>query len=301
MKHVRHPDIDKQWWDRQLLRCSNRMWYAQSWVLDLTSPGWEALVDERSGAIMPLTWRSKFIFKYLFQPYGSQQLGVFAMQYANDLGEAFIKSIPDEFRLWDIALNEAMEPFEMDGASCTPLAQQVLLLDRPIAGMREGYSAGHRRNLRKAEGGPPISTDINAGEFTQLFVRTTARRFKSGTATDHATLEQVIARAIQLGQCTILGIRKGGELCAAGCFMEWEGRSIFYKSALADGALELKGMFRVTDAYIERNTGSGLLLDFAGSNTPSVARFNSGFGAQGRIYLHLKRNDLPPPFKWFKQ
>lgn len=300
IEHVRHPSIDKAAWDKGLLRCSNRMWYAQSWVLDITSPGWDALIDEQNGAIMPLTWRKKLIFKYLFQPYGSQQLGVFAPEYSDAIGAAFIRSIPQEFKFCDIAMNEAMGDMQIAGFTFSPLDQQVILLDRSVEQLRREYSQGHIRNLRKAGSIPEVTQNVNPKEFRELFVRTTAKRFNSGTPADHQRLERVIGKALQLEQCTILGLRSGPELCAAACFMEWEGRSIFYKSAVDAKGQEMKAMFRILDQYIASHANSALLLDLAGSNTPSVARFNSGFGAERKVYLRLQRNDLPIPFKWFK-
>ena len=300
IERLRHHEIDKEWWDQRSLACANRMWYIQSWVLDLTSPGWDALVDRTSGAIMPLTWRRKFYLKYLFQPYGTQQQGVFAPDYSRSLGEAFLRAIPTEFRLIDIALNEAMTQIEIDGSVTSPLDQQVLPLDRPIDAIRRAYSKGHIRNLKKIDPALQIINDITASEFTHLFIHTTAKRFKTGTPSDHSMMELVIEKAIRLGQCKVYGIRRGGTLIAAASFMEWEGRRILYKSAANAQAQELKAMFRIIDHYIGLHAGSGELLDLAGSNTASVARFNAGFGAQRKVYLRLKRNTLPPPFKWFK-
>jgi len=60
-------------------------------------------------------------------------------------------------------------------------------------------------------------------------------------------------------------------------------------------------MFHLVDRYISDHAGSGVLLDFAGSNTASVARFNAGFGARSTVYLHLVRNRLPAPLRWIKR
>ena len=118
IRHLHHGDIDKAWWDAQLLRCSNRLWYAQSWLLDIASPGWEALVDDRTGAIMPLTWRRKYGIQYLFTPYAIQQLGVFVPEMDQDICTRMLDAIPKHFRYWDIWLNSGMTiPAEID---CLP-------------------------------------------------------------------------------------------------------------------------------------------------------------------------------------
>jgi hypothetical protein len=300
IEHIPHAQIDKQWWDGVLLRSPSRMWYAQSWVLDLTSPGWDALIDRKAEAIMPLTWRSKFGVKYLFQPYGSQQLGVFARSYSDDLGEKFIGSIPKDFVYGDIALNESMHSLTSGEVQLSPLHQQVLVLDRPYQDLRSAYSTGVRRNLKKIDPHISVHDDVDPEEFRTLFQRTTAKRFNSGRRSDHQVMQQVMMSAVGKGQGRIFGIRKDAHVRAAACFMEWEGRSIFYKSAADDIGKEMFGMFRIVDHYIQNNAGSGLLLDMAGSNTPSVARFNAGFGAGSRVYLRLQFNRLPPLLRWLK-
>ena len=97
------------------------------------------------------------------------------------------------------------------------------------------------------------------------------------------------------------GIRMDGVLCAAVCFMTWLGRSILFKSASDARGREAKAMFHLIDRHIRSITGECTILDFAGSNTPSVARFNDGFGARTSVYLRLRRNELPFPLNLFKQ
>lgn len=300
--HFEHRKIDKALWDARLLRSANRLWYMQSWVLDIASPGWEALVDEGSGAIMPLTWRSKFGVRYLFQPYGLQQQGVFAPRLDPVMSAAFIGAVPDRFPYWDIYLNEAMHIIGGSGDQLSENRQQALKLEGDVDALRSGYSQGHRRNLRKAvEGQLPVVDDIEASEFTRLFIRTTATRFGNMPAGSMQVMEQLITASIRKGQCRILGMRDRGEPIAAVCFMEWEGRSILFKSANDAAGQERQAMFHLIDRYIADHAGSGIILDFAGSNNASVARFNSGFGAHSTIYLRLKRNRLPGPLRWLKK
>ncbi len=300
IRHLRHEHIDKQWWDQQLLRCDMPLWYARSWVLDATSPGWGALHDDETGAIMPLTWRKKYFIKYLFQPFGSQQLGVFVPNYDEAIGQRMLQAIPREYRYCDISLNERMGALNASGSRTTPRSQQVLLLDRPVMDLRNAYSEGHRRNLKKAVNDPLLINDITPDEFTALYARTTGQRY-GVQALDLGIMQEVISQALERGECSIWGTRSDQELVAAACFIEWNGRAIFYKSGADPIGQEQRAMFRIIDAYIKKHAGSGVLLDFAGSDTPSVARFNAGFGAQRRIYLRLQRNLLPPPFRWFKQ
>ncbi len=55
------------------------------------------------------------------------------------------------------------------------------------------------------------------------------------------------------------------------------------------------------NAFIKDNAGEDLLLDFEGSDIPSLAFFYSSFGAVEERYSAVKLNKLPSPLKWFKK
>jgi hypothetical protein len=301
IRHLPHHAIDKAQWDAWLLQCPDRLWYMQSWVLDLCCPEWEALVDD-AGAIMPLIHRRKYGFDYLYQPYARQQQGVFAPAHPDGLDDAFLAAVPWRFRYWDIQLNTAMRVRAERGDRLEPRTNQEMRLDADATTLRAAYSQGHRRNLKKAGGDPPVIVrDVGSAEFTALFERTTGKRFGNVPPDGMRLLERLVAGALERGQCDLLGVREKDALIAAVCFMKWEGRSILLKSANDKAGSQRQAMFHLIDRYIGEHAGSGLLLDFAGSNTPSVARFNAGFGARSSVYLRLVRNRLPLPFRWLKR
>ncbi|MBX2972470.1 MAG: GNAT family N-acetyltransferase [Flavobacteriales bacterium] len=301
IRHSSHHAIDKTEWDRLLLRCPDRLWYMQSWVLDLCCPQWEALIGD-DGSIMPLIWRRKYGVSYLYQPYAVQQQGVFSPNRDANTDAALLDAVPERFRYWDIHVNAAMHVRAGRDEKLSASNTQDLLLDKDATALRAGYSQGHRRNLRKCGDDPPVIVrDITSAEFVALFDRTTGKRFGNIPQGGMLLLERMIAGALQRGQCSLLGVREAGALIAAACFMEWEGRSILLKSANDKAGSDRQAMFHIVDRYISEHAGSGVLLDFAGSNTASTARFNEGFGARSSVYLRLVRNRLPAPIKWFKR
>ncbi|MBL0128906.1 MAG: hypothetical protein IPP83_15955 [Flavobacteriales bacterium] len=208
IRHLTHTEIDKAWWDAALLRCENRLWYAQSWILDIASPGWEALVDEETGSIMPLTWRRKWGVNYLFQPYGLQQLGLFAPAGSMDRTDEFLAAIPSRFRYRDICLNESMRSLVKDGVSVTERTDQVLSVNASIEELREAYSKGHRRNIRSSDHGE-IGERATAAEFFELFARTTGSRYGAKHPSDPVALQRAVEEGIQRDQCRIVSINDG--------------------------------------------------------------------------------------------
>ena len=77
---------------------------------------------------------------------------------------------------------------------------------------------------------------------------------------------------------------KDGILQAATFFGFSKTRGIYLVSASNAMGKEDRSMFKLVDTFIHEHAGSGLLLDFEGSNIPNVARFFAGFGARPEIY-----------------
>lgn len=298
IRHLRHSEIDKAAWDRWLMRCPGRLWYARSAVLDRTGP-WDALIDEEAEALMPLPYRVKWGVHYVYNPYGLQQLGVFAVQPSQRLTDAFIRAIPRHFRYVDIWVNSASTPSAEPHGTCLPQVDQVLRSEADIATLREAYAKGHQRNLRK---NPDLSVHEGPGAdaFIDLFERTTGARFGGSPPGSLGPLRAIIADALAEGTGRILSIVQDGRPIAAACFITWEGRSILLKSANDEQGQAVQAMFHLTDHWIAEHAGSGTLLDFAGSNTPSVARFNAGFGATATTYIRYRWNRLPWPFRYLR-
>ena len=299
IRYVRHSGIDKAAWDAMLNNCPGRLWYARSRVLDLVNPEWDALIDVDAGAIMPLVHRRKWCIRYLYNPFGLQQLGMFAPEPEASLSRDFMRAIPGHFRYADIWLNAGMGNLTGLPGNLEPQRNQLLLADRSIDVLRRAYSSNHLRNLRK--GTPPIiSSDIAPEEFMDLYERTTGSRFGGSPPGSGPVLRALMTDALLEGTGKFSCIRDEGEPMAAACFITWQGRSIFLKSANDHRGLAIQAMFHITDRWIERHAGSGDLLDFAGSNTASVARFNAGFGAHNSTYFRYRLNRLPWPLHFLK-
>ncbi|MEI7803410.1 MAG: hypothetical protein WCI97_12225, partial [Bacteroidota bacterium] len=76
--YLKHTEIDITKWDHCVKNSFNHLPYCYSWYLDVVSPGWDALISDDYEYIFPLTHRRKARINYLFQPYFTQQLGLFS-------------------------------------------------------------------------------------------------------------------------------------------------------------------------------------------------------------------------------
>ena len=80
IRYVKRKDIDAQKWDECISNSPNGIIYAYVFYLDCMADQWDALVYNDYEAIMPLTWRKKYGVAYLYQPFFTQQSGIFSQQ-----------------------------------------------------------------------------------------------------------------------------------------------------------------------------------------------------------------------------
>src|SRR5258705_437165 len=150
IQYLANAEIDKQKWDACIGNASNSLVYGQSFYLDTMAKGWNALILNDYEAVMPLPWRKKAGFQYLFQPPATPTLGVFGNDIAPDLVSAFLTTIPTTFKLWDISLNH-FNP--LSPSLAYPVFKRnnfVLPLDSPYEQLQDQYHQNIKRNTVKA-------------------------------------------------------------------------------------------------------------------------------------------------------
>ena len=105
--YLRRREIDTTRWDHCIEASLSPLIYARSFYLDAMAAGqWDALVLDDYHAVMPLTWRSKFGIRYLYQPAFTQQTGIFsAAPFTTALIESFLREADRHFRFAEIYLN----------------------------------------------------------------------------------------------------------------------------------------------------------------------------------------------------
>ncbi|MBX2977847.1 MAG: hypothetical protein KF905_01000 [Flavobacteriales bacterium] len=301
IQHLPHHRIDKERWDAWLRAASQPLWYAQSAVLDAVAPGWEALVDEQQGAIMPLVWNSKWGFHYLYQPFGLQRLGVFAPQPSADLFAHMLQAVPSRFKFWDINLEWCDDVPPIPGLVVQQRTNMVIPLDRDLDAIRAAYGQSHKRGLRKwSSGSGPEQMDVQA--FLAM-VRNSEQFGAWGVdQRQWSAFERMVHGAVERGEGSAWGIPGSSEDWeACGFFVNWKGTLIFLKGLGTTAGRSTFAMHRLIDGMMARMHGTCGLFDLAGGENAEMRRFYAGFGALPHLYLRTRVNRLPQPLRWYKQ
>ncbi|MFN4084029.1 MAG: hypothetical protein ACK4K9_10390 [Bacteroidia bacterium] len=302
IKYITHNEIDFARWDVCIEQSILPLVYAKSWYLNTICPGWDALVLNDYDAVMPLTKGKKYFINYLYQPFFTQQLGIFSKQELSAEEQfEFIKSIPQKFKFIDINLNQ----------SCKLLAENYhlskrknyeLQLNKSYDKLIKNYSGQTKRNLKKAAS-QSLSVINNSYTETVNFYKKHKGTLTKGVKPWHYQMLLKLLETADVSKHIIsLGaVNNKEELLASAVFISYHGRLIFVLGTANNKGRDCGAMYAIFDYLIHQHAATGLILDFEGSEIPGIARFFKNFGAEKTYYYKLKINRLPLIFKLFKR
>ena len=292
IKFVPRKEIDEERWDRLIAESPAETLYPYTWYLDTVSEKWSAMVVEDYRFVMPVVWKKKAGMKYIYQPFYTQQLGVFSREYVDpDLIREMLRILYKKFRFAGMNFNAKNlvgeeKPFLVDDKS-----NYVIKLDWEYERQHKVFSTNTKRNVRKSqEYDDLVDLKVPVQELVRLKRENDVIK---RSEEDYRWLIKLFETIQDRGLGKIYAVRKGDEVISAAFFAFSKTRAIYLLSASSPTGKERRGMFRVVDAFIRDHAESGTILDFEGSNIPSVARFFSGFGAQADIYQGVSFSRLP--------
>lgn len=297
IKYLRNSELDIVKWDQCITNAFNGNAYALSWYLDIVHEGWEALVEDDYQRVMPLTVAKKFGITYLFQPYFTQQLGVYSVKKLNpDIIRKFIKHIPEHIKYMDIRLNSYNKP-KNTGLKLSPNKNYIQDLIKEYTKIASGYSTNTKRNLKKSlKHDLSIMKNIKPETVIELFRANRGQKLSKWNEMHYQKLKRLMYSAIFKGKGLVYGVfTPQNTLCAGAFFIKSNNRLIFLFSGSDKIARENNAMTFLIDSVIREFSPSQLVLDFEGSNDPNLARFYKGFGAKQIEYMGLEMNRLTFP------
>ena len=292
IRYLHRNEIDTGKWDEVISSSQVETIYPYSWYLDASAANWSGLVVDDYRFIMPVVWKQKYGLKYLYQPFYTQQLGVFSKEYVDPvlIMELLVK-LRKKFRFASINLNTRNLVGEEHPFTVYDKSNYVLSLGDPYEKIYTSFSTNTKRNIKRArEAGVDVTKDVSCAELV-AFKRENDVIKRSEE--EYRWLINLLDVIQKNSTGSVYAHVKDGILQAATFFGFSKTRGIYLVSASNAMGKADRSMFKLVDTFIHEHAGSGLLLDFEGSNIPNVARFFAGFGARPEIYQGVNFDRLP--------
>jgi len=300
---VTSENIDREKWDRCIANSPFGIVYAYGWYLDRICPHWDALIWGDYLYIMPLVNSKKYGISYVYQPFFTQQLGVFSsFPPEPEIVNQFLNAIPERFRLTDMNLNLGNTP-TVDRFNIRENNTYQLNLYSGADNLRTHYNSNTKRNIQKAiQNKIRISPVTDVSRFLEFTKENLFEKSPEIKQEHYVSLQKVISFALDNQQGEIYGAWDSENNLVASVFFVTANQKCIYLAASSNPeGIEKSAMFLLIDTFIQNNAGRNQVLDFEGSNISGVARFYAGFGGIPETYFSVHQNRLPWILRIFKK
>lgn len=272
---IAHHQINKEKWDACISQSTHPLITAESWYLDISAPGWYALVADDYSAVMPLPNLKKGPFLMCLQPLFIQQLGIFAKheltQYQADV---FYKQIKNPFLFLNLNSKQPLPK----SLKLKPAINFILPLSDDYASIYNRFSENCKRNIKKTA---RVNNQVNANITPENFIVFSKNNVPySLTPKNWLMLKKIIEKASERDQGFILASTdQENSILAVAFFLKYKNRITFLSGASSPLGIKSKAMFQIMNQIIVSNCKKPVILDFEGSSIKNIARFYKGFGS----------------------
>ena len=280
---IHRKEIDTERWNDVIAHSAGETLYAYAWYLDAAAENWSALIMDDYRFIMPLIWRKKFGIKYAYHPNFVQQLGVFSKEFIDPvIVKMFLRQLPSKFKYGNLRFNTSNLIGEEHHFMVADRLNFELALNRDYDSVYNDFSTNAKRNLKKAlDFHPEIIDNITMDDLISLKKENDI----SGREDSYFDWMHKLFSAVKdHGKIHIIGAKQEGRLVAAALFAFSRKRAIYLLSVSNSEGKDTRAMFGILERFIKLYAGTDIILDFEGSNIPSIARFFNGFGAKPKVY-----------------
>jgi len=295
IRYLERKNIDNDKWNHCINHSFNGNLYGYSWFLDIVGGEWDALIENDYERVFPLVHRRKFGISYVYQPFFTQQLGLYSTTKLDSSAlSAFIKAVPVKFKQVEINLN-TLNKTEAGKFKLIPQLNHELDLIHDYGSIRKNYSENLVRNIKKGEkAGVSISKNIKPDDIIDLFRKNRGSEISHLREKDYLKLKRIAYTSMYKGIANIQGVYdRNNQLVAGAFFILSNNKAIFLFSGLSEEGRQAGAMPFLIDSFIREHAGQHLTFDFDGSNDPNLARFYKSFGSKECIYQRLEINRLP--------
>lgn len=301
---IERRNIDDKKWNGCVHFARNDFPYGYTWYLDNVTAGWDGLVWGDYEMVMPLTWNRKYGFWYLYQPFFTQQLGIFsARKVSADVVGKFLMAIPQRFKYMEISLNYLNPILPAKGYIIKEKTNLILPLKNSYENMVAQYSLNLKRNLKKAKNSKlRIHTYVKPEKLVDFYSEHTGKKVREWKPKMKHVLHRIIYNALHYNMGLLCGVYDDTDgLIAAGFFLYSRKRIVNLLPASSEKGRQSHAMSLLLDYIIQTHANKEMTLDFEGSSIEGVARFYRSFGAQEQNYFLVKKNELPWYVQLFKR
>lgn len=283
---VKRKDLDLKKYSNAIQTALNYRIYAEYWYLDAqTDEKWECLIYDDYEVVMPIPLQYKLGFKFVLQPFYSQQLGVF---YKQEISKELFKDFENrlhKYRVRAYSFNEEnTERFQPKGEK---KVNQILNLNRPYTSIHKHFSKDRLKDIRRNS---KLNLVLKEEFDFDLFFELRKKAYEElESMLDVNLTKKFIKSLIESKKYKAFTLCNSNQEVLSMVLFGASKSRLIQLFSVRNKSIEPKGAFPfLLNQVIEKFAESELILDFEGSMVPGIARRNESFGAEIRYYTNYR-------------
>jgi hypothetical protein len=301
IEYLTRDKIDINKWDECVNKASNGVIYARSIYLDKVCTNWDALVINNYELVMPLPWRKKLGFMYVYTPYFISYLGLFGNNISSELIHDCFKQIKRRFHFCDLSLNEQTPVASVKEFNLIKRKNLLISLTQSYEALYNNYNRLAKRKINAAsKNNLGVHYNVDAAVVIDEYEKNYEHRKRIVPHRAYTDLKNLLAHLPSENYRTY-SVKKEDTLLAFYLVLVDE-KNVY--SLLGGSTTEGKkygAFYLATTTAIKDFAATGKTFRFEGSDIEGIAFFNLQFSAYPISYYRLKINNLPWPLRHFKE
>lgn len=262
----------------------------ESFFLNISSK-WDALIlgDYEGGIALP--YIRKFGIKKLYQPLLSQRCTWFGTN-SEAINVAVFQYIKKHFFL--LHFNTNIHP-NIEGFTVKQRTNYTLSLEKNYGDLASNFSKSVRKRLQKNSGLEIVleTQNLDSDALIGLYRNAYGVLNPQLKEVHYQKLKTIILLADEKSYILSVKVFSRSELVAGLMFFHYKNRLVYALGAPTQRGRQLNALTFVFAFLIQKFQNTNQILDFEGSNIPSVADFYASFGAgKSHFYEILNRLGL---------
>ncbi|MDG2194300.1 MAG: hypothetical protein P8K77_05515 [Polaribacter sp.] len=292
IQHLSRKELDVDKYNACITKSIQSRMYAYAWYLDIVADNWDVLVLNDYEAVMPIPWRKKYFFKYVYPPFWMIELGIFSRDKKN-FETLFLKYMFKKFKFVELRMNtqNLVESFTSFGVE---KQLQCLSLQENYDAVFLKYKRDRKKDLRKAEKANLIKKWGDDPEnLIKLFSENVGKRTKNIKKKEYKILLEIMKSCIEKKVGEMLSVyTENNELIAAAFFLKHQKQITILVSSTDFKNRKNGANTFLIDSAIYKYQNDFESFHFGGSSIPSIAKYFKSFGAKTSSYFLVKKRLL---------
>lgn len=283
IRHIKNRDIDRKKWDACIIDANNGLIYARSVYLDSMCENWDGLVLNDYETVMPLPYKTKGGIPYLYQPFFTQQGGIFGKNASERMIVAsFLEKALRCYIAIQIHINYANKGFGVERCNL------VLRLDKPFRELKVAF----RKNIiaRALKHNLCFEEDDDYDAVIADFKRYYAKKTSVIQPADYARFRDLCSKLLKMNMMIVRKVvSANGETVSSAIFFKDNKRLYYIMAVLKPEGRKFEASAFLIYKSIEEHAEKKIVFDFEGSEIPSIQSFFNKFGAKEEPYFVFRK------------